>query len=281
MGDDRGLRLGDKPIDVAATTDFAHNRAYVIGINAYSHGIPPLRTAVADAEKLGQILESSHGYEVRLYPRDANPTLENLRELLGTTISQEVNENDRVLFYFAGHGIALDGDDGPEGYLVPEDASREDRNSFLSMTELNDALAKLPCRHLLLVLDCCFAGAFRWSSTRDLSSLPNVIHRERYERYIQDPAWQVLTSAAHDQKALDVLSGSTIGERIETADHSPFASALFRALEGEADLIPRGKDGQPGGDGVITATELYMYLRECVETATEEHSTRQTPGLGR
>jgi hypothetical protein len=159
-------------------------------------------------------------------------------------LPQEVGPDDRVLFYFAGHGIALDGEDGPEGYLVPEDANREDRNSFLAMTELHDALASLPCRHLLLILDCCFAGAFRWSSTRDLSALPSVIHRERYERYIQDPAWQVLTSAAYDQTALDVLSGNTIGERIETAEHSPFAAALFRALEGDADLIPRGKDGQ-------------------------------------
>lgn len=30
---------------------------------------------------------------------------------------------------------------------------------------------------------------------------------------------------------------------------------------------------------MITATELYLYLRECVETATVEHRTRQTPGL--
>jgi len=172
---------------------------------------------------------------------------------------QEVGPDDRVLLYFAGHGIALDGDDGPSGYLVPEDANREDRISFLSMKELNDALVQLPCRHLLLILDCCFAGAFRWSSTRDLSALPSVIHRERYERYIADRAWQVISSAAHDQRALDVLSGNVVGERANQAGHSPFAAALFRALEGEADLIPRGKDGKPVGDGVITARELYLY----------------------
>lgn len=274
----RGLSFGSKPRETT-TTEFANSRAYMIGINAYQNGIPQLRTAVADAERLGKLLKESHRYTTLTLPRNGAPTLSTLRDLLHKKMLQEVGPNDRVLFYFAGHGIALDGDDGPEGFLVPEDANREDRSSFLSMTELNDALAKLPCRHLLLILDCCFAGAFRWSSTRDLSDLPSVIHRERYERYIQDPAWQVLTSAAYDQTALDVLSGITIGERIETADHSPFAAALFRALAGDADLIPRGKEGQPGGDGVITASELYLYLRECVETATIEHKTRQTPGL--
>jgi WD40 repeat protein len=278
MTGDRGLSFGDEPAKTTVA-DFETNRAYVIGVNAYSNGIPPLRTAVADAERLGLLLEALHGYRVRSFPRDGAPSLANLRQLLREALPQEVGPNDRVVFYFAGHGIALDGDDGPEGYLVPEDANREDRRSFLAMTELNETLAHLPCRHLLLILDCCFAGAFRWSSTRDLTALPSVIHRERFERYIHDPAWQVLTSAAHDQTALDVLSGNTIGERIEADKHSPFAAALFRALAGEADLIPRGKDGQPGGDGVITATELYLYLRECVETATVEQRTRQTPGL--
>lgn len=160
-------------------------------------------------------------------------------------MQQEVGPNDRVFFYFAGHGIALDGDDGPEGYLVPEDAKRDDRTSFLGMTELHDSLAKLPCRHLLVILDCCFAGAFRWSSTRDISALPSVIHRERFERYIHDPAWQVLTSAAHDQTALDVLSGNTIGERIESDAHSPFAAALFRSgWRGGSDSSEQGRSAR-------------------------------------
>lgn len=278
MNNERRLSYG-KITTSNYVSGFANNRAYVIGVNAYSNGIPTLRTAVPDAERLGRMLEEFHRYQVRSFPRDGTPSLANLQRLLHETLPHEVTEDDRVLLYFAGHGIALDGEDGPEGFLVPEDAYREDRASFLAMTELHDALAKLPCRHLLLILDCCFAGAFRWSSTRAISTLPSVIHRERYERYIQDPAWQVLASAAHDQTAWDVLSGKPIGVRYESDKHSPFATALFRALAGEADLIPRAKEGRPGGDGVITATELYLYLRDCVETATVEQRTRQTPML--
>jgi hypothetical protein len=260
------------------TFGFSQSRAYVIGINDYSNGIPPLRTAVADAERLGRRLESD-GYVVRSYPRDGAAALGKLRELLGQTLPGEVGGDDRVLLYFAGHGIALDGEGGPEGFLVPQDARREDRTSFLPMTELHASLIDLPCRHLLLILDCCFAGAFRWSSTRDIGELPSILHCERFERYVRDPAWQVITSAAYDQRALDVLSGAPIGERLEDGDHSPFAAALFRGLDGEADLIPREQDGRPAGDGVITASELYLYLRECVETASASRRTRQTPGL--
>ncbi|HKI17952.1 MAG TPA: hypothetical protein VKA15_08725, partial [Isosphaeraceae bacterium] len=112
--------------------------------------------------------------------------------------------------------------------------------------------------------------------------MPEVIHKERFDRYIRDPAWQVITSAAYDQKALDVLSGAAIGLRAPEAidsEHSPFAAGFMRALQGEADLYPRAAPGRAGGDGVITATELYLYLRGCVEDGAEGDGYRQTPGL--
>ena len=190
---------------------FRQSHAVVIGINGYGNGIPPLLTAVNDARRIAQVLEAEFGYAVQLLTEDV--TLAKLSTLLGEHLPIEVQADDRLLVYFAGHGIALDGDDGPAGYLVPQDARSDDRQSFLPMTDLSRWVERLPCRHLLLVLDCCFAGAFRWASTRDLGALPEVIHKERFDRYIRDSAWQVITSAAYDQKALDVLSGAAIGQR--------------------------------------------------------------------
>jgi WD40 repeat protein len=255
--------------------DFKCSLAILVGIDAYGHGIPPLRTAVNDARRLAHILRIDYEYEVDLLVEDV--TLDRLRGLLSEQLPARLDQDDRVLFYFAGHGIALDGDDGPAGYLVPQDARAEDRDSFLPMHELHEALVALPCRHLLAVLDCCFAGAFRWSSTRSLLPVPEVIHQERYERFIRDPAWQAITSAAYDQRALDILAGDPLGDRGDASDakHSPFALALFEALRGAGDVVPKGQ-----GDGVITATELYLYLRDCVEIKAEDQARhRQTPGI--
>src|SRR6202008_2368370 len=131
--------------------------------------------------------------------------------------------DDRVLFYFAGHGIALESDEGPKGYLLPQDADRRSTERYLPMVELDGALSALTCRHLLIILDCCFAGAFRWSSTRFLSTHPPRLYRERYYWYIHGKAWQAIASAAHDERALDVAAGHTLGERNESgAVHSPF-----------------------------------------------------------
>ena len=259
---------------------FRQSHAVVIGIDQYGQGIPPLRTAVNDASRIAQVLEKDYGYSVRVVTENAS--LARLKALFDETLPGEIESDDRLLVYFAGHGIALAGDDGPTGYLVPQDARDQDKNSFLPMTDLNCWLDKLPCRHLLLILDCCFAGAYRWSSTRNLGAGPEVIHRERFDRYIKDPAWQMIASAAHDQKALDVVAGEILGSRGAehgTGGHSPFASALLRRWKRVTPTSSRAGSNSKGGDGVITATELYLFLRDCVELGAEAGGHRQTPGL--
>ncbi len=63
------------------------------------------------------------------------------------------------------------------------------------------------------------------------------------------------------------------------AEHSPFAAAFLRGLKGEADVVRRVGTGPPVGDGVITATELYFFLRDGVEVGADGVGHRQTPGL--
>ena len=179
---------------------FDRTLAVVIGIDNYQNGITSLRTAANDASALTQVLREQHHYN-RVWklvaPIDSNEavaTRTQLEDLLTKTLPAEIKANDRLLFYYAGHGIALNSDDGPQGYLIPQDARLGDVTTYLPMPLVEAALTQLACRHCLVILDCCFAGAFRWSSTRKFSVVTEVIHKERFDRFIQDPAWQVITS---------------------------------------------------------------------------------------
>lgn len=256
---------------------FGCSVAVIVGIDKYTH-IRHLNTAVNDATRLAALLRAEHGY-TNVITLTEEVTRERLCDLLTDELPGQIGPNDRLLFYFAGHGIALDGEDGPEGYLIPQDARSDDRNTFLAMADLYGCLNVLPCRHLLAIFDCCFAGAFNWHRRRNVRPIEDMLYREHYDRFVREPAWQILTSTAYDQEALDVLGGRVIGERGEhgkdTSHHSPFACALFEALAGAGDLIPKG-----GGDGVVTATELYLYLRQAVEVQAETQANHaQTPEL--
>lgn len=274
---------------------FYRNFAVIIGINQYQNGIRELETAVPDARKLAQIIQEQHQalkqpyqsqnkYQVQLFFNEG-ATLKQLNQLIEDFKKGQipfgnekvtVTSDDRVLFYFAGHGIALEAvenQEGPVGYLIPQDAISEDSSTFLPMEDLHDALNALPCRHMLAILDCCFAGAFRWASLKRESQPKVKVYKERYDRFISDAAWQVITSAADDQKALDSLGWR--GEVTEGDEvHSPFAKALFDALRAGTD---GGADFDK--DGIVTATELYSYLRNQVEVLTQNHYKRQTPSL--
>ena len=266
------------------TSKFKLNLAVVVGINDYQNGVPPLGTARQDAEAIADILKTDYQYQVHLFTDKTHTqaTSQNLSAWLETELPEllKAANPSRLLFYFAGHGIALNGDDGPQGYLILQDAKLGDSKTYLPMQLVEEALSKLSCRHCLVILDCCFAGAFRWSSTRKLVSITETIHKERYDRFIQDPAWQVITSAASDQYANDSLDiKGDRGIAKNHSNHSPFAAALIEALSGEADAYPLAKNGKKAGDGVITASELYLYLRESVEIPTDAMNQRQTPQI--
>ncbi|MEC4813262.1 MAG: caspase family protein, partial [Scytonema sp. PMC 1069.18] len=253
--------------------NFDRDLAVIIGINNYQKGIHPLKSAVNDATEIAKILEEDYEYKevIKLFPPYGEATLEEIKKLLFETLPkklQKPHEGNRLLFYFAGHGIARNAEDGPAGYLIPQDASVGELTTFLAMTDLHNALSTLNCHHLLVILDCCFAGTFRWSNGRQAVPILETVHREHYYHFIKNSAWQVITSAAHNQQAMDLLTN----EQREISEgyvlHSPFAKALIEGLQGQADL---------NKDGVIVAPELYLYLRErLIEKNGKE---LQTPGL--
>jgi WD40 repeat protein len=249
--------------------------AVVIGINQYLNGIPVLKTAVNDASEIARTFRKKYEYQV-LRLLDDHATADKLNNLFSAFEQQklplpdgsfiQIQESDRFLFYFAGHGIALDAldnPDGPAGFIVPQDAKMNNDGSLLSMKRMHDALLKLPCRHLLIILDCCFAGAFRWAGQREAVRRDKV-YQERYERFISSCAQQVITSAGDDEKAADSLF--KFGQRSENDGHSPFADLILKALNGDADF---------SDDGVLTATELYVYLH----SELGKINAKQTPGF--
>jgi WD40 repeat protein len=245
--------------------------ALVIGIDEYADGIPPLETAVADARAVARVLIQKHGCRVLLLTKQA--VANKIRTVVSKILPRLIREDCALIFYFAGHGLAAPSETGPRGYLVPAKATR-DPGSFLEMSRLHTDLGALPCRHLLAILDCCFAGAFRWGAALgDRRLVPDFMFRRTYELYVEGRARQVLVSAAADQAAIELLSGEAIRGRtatIERERHSPFALALLTALTG------RGPEGK---GGVLTVTELSGYLRRQVEALTEIASRRQTPQL--
>ncbi len=245
----------------APSTYFDHNRALVIGVGAYPepHRLP---NAPRDAAVVAEVLRARHGFESVESLIDAEATRARVRAALAGLAS--LTRADRLLVYVSCHGVSKPSDGvRPDGYLVLHDATIGDASTYLPMRELYLALAGLACRHLLVVLDCCFAGMF--VSLRELGE-PLAMNQERYHQFLHSGAWQVLASAARDQRAFDALPPGLSDDDA----HSPFAAAFLAGLAGGGDL---------DRNGLVTATELYWYVRNRVERRDLEPALRQTPCL--
>lgn len=254
---------------VSINSFFALNQAYFIAVDKYrSESISDLESPMHDVEAIKDVLKTYHNFavfDIRDQQSFANPSTNGYAhsptstEILAFLSKMEVNETGRVVVYVACHGIAMDSDGDPEGYLLASDATPGEWDTFLKMSDVFNKLNRLKCKHLLLILDCCYAGAFRWANkTRGpVCDVPKTIYYERFKQYASNKAWQVLTSSAHDQKAIDTLRLGKRGGNINGA-LSPFAEVLVSALkDGSADL----SFGNTDPDGIITATELSFYLQ--------------------
>ncbi|MTB51695.1 caspase family protein [Lewinella sp. W8] len=239
--------------------------AFLVGVKDYGH-LNSLSTPLNDIRALGDLLSKEFDFEVDLCE---NPNIDTLKDYFGKHIPDRlggVNYNAQVLVYFAGHGFAENSEDGINGYLIPSNGVPWNKSSWYSMEKMIDCLGNLEVKHLLLLLDCCFGGAIRWASRYRASNflLYNKLSIQHYKYFIESPSWQVLTSTAPNQSALDFIDHG-LG-----ADHSPFAKCILDGLKGEADLNP---------DKVITTSELFTYVQNRLTVISNKNNNKQNAGL--
>lgn len=222
--------------------------AMVVGIDRYaSPRVPRLSYAVADARAVAGALP-------RLgFPEDRIVVLENdraTRSAIERAIYGrlgEMDRDDRLFVFFAGHGVVQAIKGGQEGYLLPYDADPANLPlTALPMGELAQIGRRLPVKHVLFALDNCFSG---YAKRRDLaatSAYPDITALAR------EPVVQLLTAGTEGQRA------------IEDGGHGIFTKHLLKGLEGWAD---------PDGGG-LTALKLASFV---LERVLRDSGGQQTP----
>ncbi len=136
------------PLDARA----AERVALVIGNGAYHHG-NPLKNPTADAKDVAAALKSC-GFE--LTGGKALVDLDHLSmEGALRTFRKAAESSGVALFYFAGHGLEV----GGENYLVPVDAQVEAeyevKHRTLALDKVLGAMAGSDDRLKIVILDCC------------------------------------------------------------------------------------------------------------------------------
>ena len=149
--------------------------ALVIGINDYDdrNFLPSLSKPAKDAEAVAQFLENTWEFtDVKRLPNRWIPAEERYEVVPGKVTGNEVlqalqqilsgeqTKNQEVLIYFSGHGFRLINRIGDgEAYLATFDSQPDGKNAISLDRELNPLLRRSNLSNLVVMLDCCHAGA--------------------------------------------------------------------------------------------------------------------------
>lgn len=196
-------------------------KALIIGINNYPKS--PLRGCINDAAGIASILEingdGSPNFAVRL-----ETDVQTKSELKTMIVELFSGDADTFLLYFSGHGYLNE----IGGYIVTPDHKKYDEG--ISMDEIlilaNNASPK---KDKIIILDCCFSGAF---GSPKISSGASNLHE----------GVTILTASREDEPAKEING------------HGVFTNLLLDALQGgAADLR-----------GHISPGSVYSYIDQAL-----------------
>lgn len=126
--------------------------AITIGNNDYCEDVAKLNNAINDARAMAEVF-AKLGYDV-IHKEDC--TITDCTDLL-TDFNRKIKDYDATIFYFAGHGFQLDG----ENYLASIDCQVTYPNEYLCrrtcvmLTEVLDILKKNSDKVNIVIIDAC------------------------------------------------------------------------------------------------------------------------------
>ena len=245
------------PAELERAPQVPRGYAIVIGVAKYK-SLPAeqfLQYSESDAEAVYRTLISREGGNI--LPENVKKligpqaTLANIREAIEGWLPRVTQESDRVIIYFAGHGIV---DGRQRGYLAPYDVRTEQiETTGYPMAQLGQVLGKqVKAKWKVLLTDACHSGKIT----------PETSQEAVYQAVNSLPSnFLTLTSSRENEVSFEdpTLAGG----------FGLFSYYVTQGWQGNADVDPR--------DGLVTADELIEYVRREVRSYARRRGRNQNP----
>ncbi|OCQ98217.1 sulfatase-modifying factor protein [Nostoc sp. MBR 210] len=224
--------------------------ALLIGISEYQEPtLAPLPKAVEDVEAMRRVLENPEmgGFDdVTVLKNPQRQEME--REIYNLYAHHQ--KDDLVLLYFSGHGVTVENGD----FYFSTCETQKNQNKLLpftavAATSVHRWMNESKSKRRVVILDCCFSGAFAKGLTAKDSGNIDL------QQQLGGEGTAILTASTSTQYAF----------ASDDFDLSIYTQYLVEGIEkGAAD-----KDG----DGLIAVDELHNYAK----TKVQEASPAMTP----
>lgn len=234
-------------------------KALIVACDDYTDPmLRQLRAPAQDAEGLGRVLSDPKigGFDVQTVLNEPAYVITEAVE----DFFADRKPDDLLLMHFSGHGVK---DEAGDLYFAAATSKlRRLAATAVSSAFVNGRMNRSRSKRIVLLLDCCYSGAFDSGMTARAGG--GIDLQER----LSGRGRAIITASSAMEYAFEGA------ELTDTADASPsvFTSALVRGLEsGDADRDQ---------DGIITLDELYDYVYDRVrETTPNQTPSKWTFGV--
>jgi hypothetical protein len=235
-----------------------HRKALIIANDEYEQeALRNLLAPGADAEALGQVLSDPQigGFSVQVVRNEPSHVIEaHIEDLFS-----ESRPDDVLLLHFSGHG--LKSESGELFFAASNTKPNRLGSTAVAADFVQRCMRNARSRSMVLLLDCCYGGAFAQGVTVRAAGDVNVLDSFPQGRSGGGRGRAVITASNSMEYAFE-------GDRLADDQHrrpSVFTSALVEGLAtGDADRDE---------DGLVSLSELYDYVFDKVR----ERNPHQTP----
>ncbi len=250
---DADMYIGTKPNNKVQTW------ALIVGVADYKNAGPndgDLTFTTNDARAFSKFLQSDDGGKVPA--GNIKMLLDNqagLSEIIsyGKQLFSNADENDRIIFFFSGHG-------SPSG-LIPYDYDSFVSN-ILTYDKVKELFAVSKASTKLVFADACHSGAIKKEASS--KSAAEVLHD-------LEPKSTLPQSNRRNVAIMLSSDGDQLSYEAPSLSQGVFAFYLMKGLGGAADK---------NNDNLITMAEAYYYVRDNTYNFVRENMREiQTPIL--
>ncbi|MCW5260888.1 caspase family protein [Verminephrobacter eiseniae] len=228
--------------------------ALVIGNAAYGAG-PKLANPVNDAQDVGRKLETC-GFTVIQETDSRGVNMDRALQRFQAVLK----ESDVGLFFFAGHGMQIDG----ENYLAAVDTDAADeiaaKHSSLALNRVIDVMEKSGCATRIIILDACRNNPFEraWSRSMEARGLaPVYAPRGTLIAFATSPG-----QTASDGEGRNGAYTSALLQHLATPDCS--IEKMFKCVRNTLSVATKGR--QISWEHTSLACEFFFNLSLGVRT---------------
>jgi uncharacterized protein len=199
---------------------FGTYHALLIGISEYRH-LPPVHTAVRDAEEIARNLRDQYGFRVKL---QTDPRGDQIMEEIAA-LRERLKRDDNLLIYYAGR-CELERE-SQSGYWLPFDAQPGSRDTWIPTDEIARNLLMMQASQVIVVADSCY------QPRGTPSAIPRLI-----PPFSGDGFSDTIRKMARQRSRLVLTSGVLSPEPASPGGpHSAFAQALLQVLQENSGLL--------------------------------------------